>query len=152
MSPGWFTIPSKDMLAGERTSRVASTMLMTAPPADKELETNARNLSPLKRRALLEGLEPPQETMATLPATRTAKVIKVFFKPGTPSSMRDRDLDARNGIIAEGVKETGEADFTPSYFVSQGKFSPDAKPRSILYSQLNGNQSLGEDATVARLV
>jgi hypothetical protein len=65
------------------------------------LETNARNLSPLMCGALLEGLEPPQETIVTLAATRTAKPIKVFFKPGTPKEMKNRDLDARNGIIAE---------------------------------------------------
>jgi hypothetical protein len=30
--------------------------------------------------------------------------IRVLFKPGTPKRMKDRDLDARNRIIAERLR------------------------------------------------
>jgi hypothetical protein len=33
----------------------------------------------------------------------TAIAIKVLFKPGTPKSMKDGDLDAKSGIITEPV-------------------------------------------------
>jgi hypothetical protein len=50
---------------------------------------------------VLGELYPPQETAATLAAKRTIRPIVVLFKPGTPNHMRDKDLDARNRIIAE---------------------------------------------------
>jgi hypothetical protein len=36
-------------------------------------------------------------------AIRTAIVIEALFKPGTPKSMRDKDLDAKERIIAEPI-------------------------------------------------
>ena len=42
--------------------------------------------------------------MVTLAATSTKMLIKILFKPGTPKSMRDRDLDARKRIITERLR------------------------------------------------
>jgi hypothetical protein len=61
-------------------------------------ETKARNLRPLVL-VCLEEL--PQETIATPLAMSTPTAIKVLFKPGTPKSMKDGDLDAKAGIITE---------------------------------------------------
>jgi hypothetical protein len=55
-------------------------------------ETNARNVYPLPV-FFAELL--PQDTRSTLPTTSTAIPHKAFFKPGTPKSMKDRDLDAK---------------------------------------------------------
>ena len=104
MSPGRTLKPSKLMKELESLSLDASTIFRTGelrpPPGRRALETKARNLSPLMV-CLLELL--PQETTATLAAMRTATLVKAFFKPGTPKSMKDRDLDARNGIITERI-------------------------------------------------
>lgn len=64
---------------------------------------NTRNLRPLGLfvGVLVEGLLLPQEVMATLAAANTKMLTKILFKPGTPKSMRDRDLDARKRIITE---------------------------------------------------
>jgi hypothetical protein len=43
----------------------------------------------------------PQEIRAMLAIARKAKKKRVLFKPGTPKSMRDKDLDAKTGIITE---------------------------------------------------
>jgi hypothetical protein len=65
------------------------------------LETNAREASLLGRvEAEVEELL-PQEIKA-MPATARPTMPKmVLFKPGTPKSMRDKDLDAKSGIITE---------------------------------------------------
>jgi hypothetical protein len=44
----------------------------------------------------------PQE-ITTLTAISTKILAKILFKPGTPKSMKDRDLDARKRIITEPV-------------------------------------------------
>ena len=43
--------------------------------------------------------------MLTLTVTSTKILMKILFKPGTPKSMRDRDLDARKRIITERLAE-----------------------------------------------
>jgi hypothetical protein len=51
-----------------------------------------------------EELLLPQEIMVTLAAMSTKILAKILFKPGTPKSMKDRDLDARKRIITEPVR------------------------------------------------
>jgi hypothetical protein len=70
------------------------------PPTDgcKGLDTKALNPKPL--RSVLE-LELPQETKNTLARMRTAIPPKTLFKLGTPKSMKDSNLDAKERIITE---------------------------------------------------
>ena len=93
-----------ETVAPESWSKVASTIFRTGALPDavgcKGFETKARNVRPLVL-VCLEEL--PQETIATPLARRTAIAIKVLFKPGTPKSMKDGDLDAKAGIITEPV-------------------------------------------------
>src|ERR1022692_1017400 len=105
MSPGCVLLPCTLTTDGESTSCEASTMFRTGavPPltGSRGFETKARNLRPLTLWVLLGAPELPQEIVVTLPAKSTTMLIRVLFKPGTPKSMRDRDLDARNRIITE---------------------------------------------------
>jgi hypothetical protein len=51
-----------------------------------------------------EGLLFPQAIMVRLAAASAKMPIKILFKPGTPKSVKDRDLDARNRIITERLR------------------------------------------------
>jgi hypothetical protein len=95
--------------------------------------TKTRNLSLLGPLlvAAVEELELPHETMATLAATSAKMLTKILFKPGTPKSMRDRDLDARNRIITERVERILAA--------AHGYRHRDAKATVLLYSEKNGH-------------
>jgi hypothetical protein len=65
------------------------------------LEIKTRNERPLGWWVFGEELLLPQEIMVTLAAMSTKILAKILFKPGTPKSMKDRDLDARKRIITE---------------------------------------------------
>jgi hypothetical protein len=72
------------------------------PVGNRGFEMKTRNLKPLGLCVVLEGLLLPQEIVT--PAAMSAKILaKILFKPGTPKSMKDRDLDARKRIITEPV-------------------------------------------------
>ena len=124
------------MVEGEMTSCNALTMLMTGalpiPLGNKGLETNARNLSPLTLCWLLAELLLPQHTKATLNTMSTAKLTKVFLKPGTPKSLRDKDLDARKRIITEPESRDWQECRCLSHWHER------ARTALILYSQCNG--------------
>ena len=89
----------------------ASTMLRTGlnepvPDGLSGFETKARDESPLGRPLPVPVPTPLEELLlqeinATLAKTRTTRQKKQFFKPGTPKSMKDNDLDAKTGIITE---------------------------------------------------
>jgi len=72
-------------------------------PGYNGLEMKTRNVSPLGLWVVLEEElpPPPQEIMVTLTAMSTNMLRKSLFKPGTPKSVKDRDLDARKRIITE---------------------------------------------------
>jgi hypothetical protein len=73
-------------------------------PGYSGLEMKTRNASPLGLWVVLEDEEEPllpQEILVTLTAMSTNMLRKSLFKPGTPKSVKDRDLDARNRIITE---------------------------------------------------
>jgi hypothetical protein len=57
-------------------------------------------------------------------------LIKILFKPGTPKSMRDRDLDARKRIISERLRGIWRR--------MAGAAGVDAKAAILLYSEENG--------------
>jgi hypothetical protein len=66
------------------------------------LDTKARKPNPLAVVLPEEDpYPPPHETKDTAAKTRTAILLKVLFKPGTPQSMKDRFLDAKERIITE---------------------------------------------------
>src|SRR5579871_939965 len=107
---GLAAVVSRLIVDGDSTSVNAFTIFSTGalnpPLGNRALETNARYFNPLALWAVLDELEDPlplpQETMPTPRAMSINRPIAVFFNPGTPRNMRDRKLDARNGIIAEG--------------------------------------------------
>src|SRR5208337_1734204 len=86
-----------------------STGKLPLPLGNSALETKARNLSLLARVLVLGAPELPQETTVRLAAASTKTPTKILFKPGTPKSMRDRDLDARKRIITERVRRFSAA-------------------------------------------
>jgi hypothetical protein len=109
ISPGCTLLPTKVTTEVESTSCEASTMFSTGafvpvPLGKSGFETNTRNLRPLGLFVVVEELLLPQEIMVTLAATSTKMLTKILFKPGTPKSMRDRDLDARKRIITERLR------------------------------------------------
>ena len=57
----------------------------------------------------VEGLLFPQEIMVRLTATSAKMPIKILFKPGTPKSKKDKDLDARKRIITERLRRILDA-------------------------------------------
>src|SRR5580704_7376158 len=137
--PACGTIPNKLMVEGESTSCVASTMLITGNPPDKEFETKARNLSPLAWWAPEELELLPQATRVTLAATRTAKPIKVFFKPGTPREYEGQRLRCKKRDYSRAPPPKTRAGCSGC----ERRGAPlhrrqDAKPTLILYSQFNG--------------
>jgi hypothetical protein len=80
------------------------------PDGNKGFETKARTASPLGFvvvvevvPVVVEGLEtlPLQETKTRLTTRRTTQASAILFKPETPKSMKDKDLDAKHRIIAE---------------------------------------------------
>jgi hypothetical protein len=79
---------------------------------------------------VLEELLLPQEIMVTLAAMSARMLIKILFKLGTPKSMRDRDLDARNRIITERLRRI--------WRVVRPASRQYAKATVLLYSGENG--------------
>src|SRR5581483_214962 len=80
------TVVASEIENGDKTSFIASTMLMTGRPpppliGSRGLDTNARNLSPLVVGWGLVGFEFPQEMSANEKPTSTARVMKPRFKP-----------------------------------------------------------------------
>jgi hypothetical protein len=76
-------------------------------PGYSGLEMKTRNASPLGLWVVLEDEEEPllpQEILVTLTAMSTNMLRKSLFKPGTPKSVKDRDLDARKRIITERLR------------------------------------------------
>jgi len=57
----------------------------------------------------VEELLLPQERMVTQAAASTKMLTKILFKPGTPKSKKDRDLDARKRIITEPLRRISAA-------------------------------------------
>jgi hypothetical protein len=68
--------------------------------------------------------------MTILAVTSAMILARVLFKPGTPKTMRDRDLDARKRIIAERLGRILAAVPASS--------RQDAKALALLYSEQNG--------------
>lgn len=109
ISPGCALSPVNATSDVESMSCNASTMFRTgklAPvtpvdPGYSGLEMKTRNVRPLGLWLVVDELPPPQEIMVTLTATSTDMLRKSLFKPGTPKSVKDRDLDARKRIISE---------------------------------------------------
>lgn len=102
----------KESVSVRVVSGWASTMFSTGlkepptPDGFSGLETKARDASPLGRPLPVPVPTPLEELLlqeinATLAKTRTTRQKKQFFKPGTPKSMKDNDLDAKTGIITE---------------------------------------------------
>ena len=68
-------------------------------PGERVFRTSARNFSPLM---WLPGvLGPPHERQAKPTVINSAAEVAIFFKPGTPESMKDGELDARSWIITK---------------------------------------------------
>ena len=110
ISPGCELSPDNDTSDVESMSCKASTMFNTgtlvpvAPPpvGNSGLEIKTRNVRPLGLCVVLDEFPLlPQEIMVTLTAMSTNMLRKSLFKPGTPKSVKDRDLDARKRIISE---------------------------------------------------
>jgi len=111
ISPGWTLSPAKDTIDVESMSCNPSTMFRTGElvpvtpvaPGYSGLEMKTRNVRPLGLWVVVLEEEPPlpQEIMVTLTAMSTNMLRKSLFKPGTPKSVKDRDLDARKRIITE---------------------------------------------------
>jgi hypothetical protein len=117
-------------------------------------EMKARNVSPLLAPLLLVPLEEPLlllllllpllvvllgllfelQERAKLHKTEATNVSASRFNPGTPKSMRDRDLDARIGIITEQLLNFSHG----TRLAVRG----DAKPTPILYSRSNAIRSV----------
>ena len=75
------------------------------PVGNRGFEMKTRKGRPLGLCVVLEDLPLyPQEIMLTLAAKSTKMLTKILFKPGTPKSMKDRDLDARKRIITERLR------------------------------------------------
>src|SRR5580700_2078705 len=91
-------VANKLTTEGDSRSLLALTIFMTGslmPLSGKsEFETNARNGIPLALWAV-DALLPPQEMRTTLTPKSSINATTVFFKPGTPKSKRNKDLDAR---------------------------------------------------------
>jgi hypothetical protein len=83
--------------------------LIPVPVGKSGFETKTRNFRPLARCVVVEGLLLPQEIMVTLAAISTKTLSKILFKPGTPKSMKDIDLDARKRIITERLRRISVA-------------------------------------------
>src|SRR5271165_2106936 len=72
------------------------------PDGWRGFETKARTFNPLGFPLVLLVLGELLHEIKTKPAAkRTLIRTKVRFKPGTPKSMKDKDLDAENGIITD---------------------------------------------------
>src|ERR1700733_7666899 len=71
----------------------------------------------------------PQAIMVRLAAVSAKMPSKILFKPETPKSMKDRDLDARNRIITERLRRI--------YGRSRHTGRQDAKAASLLYPENN---------------
>jgi hypothetical protein len=137
----------------ESWSFEASTMLNTgeivsvplAPLALSGFEMKARNLMPLGLCVVVvEELLLPQEIMVILTVTSTKMLAKILFKPGTPKSMKDKDLDARNRIITEPLRRILRAEHCVC--------GQDAKAAVLLYSEENGYRLTDAAKTVCRSV
>jgi hypothetical protein len=105
------------------------------PAGKSAFEIKTRNLSPLGLVEIvlvvvLEGLLFPQEIKVTQTAASAKMPINILFKPGTPKSVKDRDLDARKRIITERLQRNLGPD--------QGASRQDAKAAILLYSEENG--------------
>jgi len=110
ISPGCALAPVNATTDVESMSCSASTIFSTgklvpvapAPVGNNGFEIKTRNVRPLGLCAVLDEFPlPPQEIMVTLAAMSTNRLSKSLFKPGTPKSVKDRDLDARKRIIPE---------------------------------------------------
>src|SRR5579862_1035799 len=77
----------------------------------------------------VEGLPFPQAIMVRLTAVSAKMPIKILFKPGTPKSKKDRDLDARKRIITERLRRIWDP--------SRRAGRKDAKAACLLYSEKN---------------
>jgi hypothetical protein len=106
--------------------------VLTAPvPVGKSaFEMKTRKVRPLGLWVVVEELLLPHETIVTPTAMSTRMLIKILFKPGTPKSMRDRDLDARKRIISERLRGIWRR--------MAGAGGVDAKAAILLYSEDNG--------------
>jgi hypothetical protein len=139
MSEGCTLLPDKGTKkVRESWSFEAFTMLNTgeivsvplAPLALSAFEMKARNLMPLGLCVVAVELLLPQEIMVILTVTSTKMLAKILFKPGTPKSMKDKDLDARNRIITEPLRRILRAGYCAC-----GRY---AKAAVLLYSEDNG--------------
>jgi hypothetical protein len=85
--------------------------LRPVPVGKSGFEINARNLRPVGLWVVLEEEELllPQEIVAILAAKSTKMPRRILFKPETPKSMKDRDLDARKRIITERLRRISVA-------------------------------------------
>jgi hypothetical protein len=102
----------------DRTSSCALTIFKTgkngpAPPvpvpAGKSgFEIKTRKVSPLGLLEMVLGIAVgfffPQEIRAVQTIMSATMLTEIRFKPGTPKSMKDRDLDARKRIITERLR------------------------------------------------
>jgi hypothetical protein len=100
------------------------------PVGNRGFDIKTLKVRPLGLCVVLEEPLPPQEIMVTLAATSTKMLIKILFKPGTPKSVKDRDLDARKRIITERLGRISS--------VGSACLPPDAKASVLLYSEENG--------------
>jgi len=116
-----------------RTGKNGPPPPVPVPAGKSGFEIKTRNLSPLGLVEIvlveLEGLLFPQEIRVIQTAASAKMPIKILFKPGTPKSVKDRDLDARKRIITERLRRNLGPD--------QRATRQDAKAAILLYSEKN---------------
>jgi hypothetical protein len=87
-------------------------------------ETRIRVLSPLG--GLFEELDEPQEIKLKLTTMRLQDTRRARFKRGAPKDMKNRDLSAKLGIIADRYPVLAEGSALPKNI---GRLSPQADSR-----------------------
>src|ERR1700689_4854034 len=115
-----------------RTGKNGPPPPVPVPLGKSGFEIKTRNLSPLGLVEIVlavvpEGLLFPQEIKVTQTAASAKMPIKILFKPGTPKSVKDRDLDARKRIITERLRR--------NLGPGQRATRQDAKAAIFLYSE-----------------